>query len=95
GRSACMRGTIIISIIIIIVEMRRGWLNRKQMKKKWSDDLFSCHNPFGSFALVERGGGLGGSHGSKRKMKRMMVKRMREPTLFPQESSKTSKFANA
>ncbi|GJT44013.1 hypothetical protein Tco_0952728 [Tanacetum coccineum] len=29
-------------------------VDRRRRKKKWSDDLFSCHNPFESFALVER-----------------------------------------
>ncbi|GJS08325.1 hypothetical protein Tco_0365121 [Tanacetum coccineum] len=28
--------------------------DRRRRKKKWSDDLFSCHNPFESFALIER-----------------------------------------
>ncbi|GJS65978.1 hypothetical protein Tco_0680542 [Tanacetum coccineum] len=29
-------------------------VERRRMKKKWNDDLLSCHNPFRSFALVER-----------------------------------------
>ncbi|GKA25935.1 hypothetical protein Tco_0712044 [Tanacetum coccineum] len=29
-------------------------VDRRRRKRKWSDDLFSCHNPFESFALVER-----------------------------------------
>ncbi|GKA53550.1 hypothetical protein Tco_0746865 [Tanacetum coccineum] len=27
---------------------------RRRKKKKWNDDLFSCHDPFLVFALVER-----------------------------------------
>ncbi|GJS07905.1 hypothetical protein Tco_0364701 [Tanacetum coccineum] len=29
-------------------------VDRRRMKKKWMNNLFSCHNPFESFTLVER-----------------------------------------
>ncbi|GJY08852.1 hypothetical protein Tco_0377037 [Tanacetum coccineum] len=32
----------------------RRMVDQRWMKKKWRNDLFSCHNPFESFALVER-----------------------------------------
>nr|GEV00946.1 xylulose kinase-1 [Tanacetum cinerariifolium] len=32
----------------------RRMVDRRRMKKKWMNDLFSCHNPFDSFTLVER-----------------------------------------
>nr|GEX39262.1 hypothetical protein [Tanacetum cinerariifolium] len=35
-------------------EDEKGMVDRRQMKRKWKSDLFSCHNTFKSFALVER-----------------------------------------
>nr|GEX66946.1 retrovirus-related Pol polyprotein from transposon TNT 1-94 [Tanacetum cinerariifolium] len=29
-------------------------VDQRRVRKKWKTDLFSCHNPFGSFTLVER-----------------------------------------
>nr|GEZ23477.1 hypothetical protein [Tanacetum cinerariifolium] len=34
----------------------RRMVDQRRIKKKWRNDLFSCHNPFESFALVERFG---------------------------------------
>ncbi|GJS27556.1 hypothetical protein Tco_0488176 [Tanacetum coccineum] len=32
---------------------KRRMVDRRRMKKKWRDDLFSCRDPFESFDLVE------------------------------------------
>nr|GFB36250.1 hypothetical protein [Tanacetum cinerariifolium] len=32
----------------------RRMVDQRRMRKKWKTDLFSCHNPFESFALIER-----------------------------------------
>nr|GEW96261.1 hypothetical protein [Tanacetum cinerariifolium] len=32
----------------------RRMVDQRRMRKKWKTDLFSCHSPFESFALVER-----------------------------------------
>ncbi|GJZ90662.1 hypothetical protein Tco_0662589, partial [Tanacetum coccineum] len=35
-------------------EDERRMVDRRRMKRKLRSDLFSCHNPFESFALVKR-----------------------------------------
>ncbi|GJZ25915.1 ABC transporter C family member 8-like protein [Tanacetum coccineum] len=60
----------------------RRMVDRRRRKKKWGDNLFSCYNPFKSFAFVERLKGIKREYSNARTPQQNGVAERKNKTLI-------------